>query len=328
MIREFIDRINKPVISVVVIIVALANLYLWLTVDHYNDGMAVPVQGDIMAYQPNPEYGSQKPITYSEWKTLLNERSEAEDLQKRINEGRSGSSIENPIVGFTKLEECNDCTSVDSFYQRQHSSPDISYYLLLPGFTLSNGENNVFVSKGEPWIAYRKWQGWQGKADSVDPWNEFAYKKLPARMRMKSEEIGERREISIMIPINASFYKYAAIPWGIIITLAALLLVYFGLFVPIRILIYISKGEIFTAYNESRLLLAARCWLLPPLIIIAIQYINSWLFHGYITDDVELMPIQTLRNYQPFIVGGLVFWAVARAFKRGRMLQEEQSLTI
>ncbi len=112
-----------------------------------------------------------------------------------------------------------------------------------------------------------------------------------------------------MVPISPATYKYVGNTLMTLVWLGTFVLFYFGVVVPANILISISKGEIFTPYNESRLFIAARCWLLPPLIIFTIRYINRWIFYRYVTDDVEMIVFDTLKEYQPWLVGGLAFWA-------------------
>jgi uncharacterized membrane protein len=178
-------------------------------------------------------------------------------------------------------------------------------------------------------LKYPKWDVVKEKdGQLISRAGHYERKPLPFRYSWSGNNHWEEKDGQVLIPISARLYKMFYMPASIVALLIGLTLLYLCVAIPAKILIRVSRGDIFTSQNVRQLHIAAWAFLLPPFVVIVLQYVFKWIFHRYITADVNLSAWRTLSDCQVLLIAGLVILAIAKAFKKGLSLQKEQDLTI
>jgi hypothetical protein len=264
-------------------------------------------------------------LTYDQYREIEQDEKSLKTQLNMIDRGMRGSG-QPSLIDFRKFSECYDCTTLADFSNPRESE---RCYLLLPGYSLKDNDSRFLVRKGEYYLEYPVWDSVY-KLRNGEPAREghYEYKKLRFRFAYDTEAPETEDKGAVLIPISIKTYNTCSQAAMILTLLLGLVFLYICIGLPAKVLIRISQGEIFTRKNVRQLYLSAWCWLLPPFIIVFIQYLLKWIFHRYITADVKLTPWTTLADYQKVLIGGLIILAVAKAFKKGLSLQDEQDLTI
>ncbi|MBO9561543.1 MAG: DUF2975 domain-containing protein [Niastella sp.] len=265
-------------------------------------------------------------LTYDQYREIEQNEKYLKIERDLIDHGKMGSGTFTSLIGYKKYSECFDCVTREDF--RSHKKSD-RYYLELPGYTLKDNDSRFLVKNGEYYLEYPVWDSVY-KLSNGEPAREghYEYKKLRFRFVQNTETSGRKQKGAVLIPISAKTYNTFSQVATILLLLIGLALLYICIGLPAKVLIRISQGDIFTRKNVRQLYLSAWCWLLLPFIIILIQHLLKWSFHRYITADVKLTPLTTLENNQTTLIGGLIILAIAKSFKKGLSLQDEQDLTI
>jgi len=89
----------------------------------------------------------------------------------------------------------------------------------------------------------------------------------------------------------------------------------------------LSKGLAFTGKNVRRLKLIGLSLLIYPTAIFALNYLLWLIFHNYFTEEVVLNSSIWTDHWKTIGVG-IVFLALYKAFRQGKLLRDEQELTI
>ena len=265
-------------------------------------------------------------LTYNEYRRIEQEEQYLTTQRELIDQGRMGSGSFTRFIGFKKYSACYDCTTLEDF--RSHKTSD-RYYLLLPGYILKDNDSRFLVRKGDYFLKHAVWDSVYKLSNGAPARNgHYEYKKLPFRFAQDTETSGMQQKGAVLIPMSAQTYNTWSQVVMILTLLIGLVLLYLCIGLPAKVLLRVSQGHIFTHKNARQLYLSAWCWLLPPFVIVLVQYLLRWIFHRNITADVQLTPWTTLESYQMMLIGGLIILAVAKSFKKGLSLQDEQDLTI
>jgi hypothetical protein len=143
---------------------------------------------------------------------------------------------------------------------------------------------------------------------------------IPVKFRYDS------RENCIMIPISKTvrdILNPVMLVIGILITLY-----YFYLVAAfLNFIIDVSKGLSFTKKNIHRLRLIALSLLGFPALAFLLNLLMPVIFHSYFTEDV-VFNIQSLNNDWKMMGIGIVFLLLFKAFRQGKILKDEQDLTV
>ncbi len=130
----------------------------------------------------------------------------------------------------------------------------------------------------------------------------------------------------VMIPVSKNtesycFYLISGLAFSIILYVLYLFAAFLNLIVDI------SKGAVFTEQNVARLRLISLSILLMPLALLIVNFLIRLVFSNYLTEDVVLKT-ELFSNTWKFFVLGIVFLLFYKAFRQGRLLEEEADLTI
>lgn len=318
------DLINVGVLVLFILVVAVFLMLVThsftghtTVVDLTTSTMIEDTIGDPMQ-QVAPDYATT--MTYGEFRAL---ESRAEEIAKRrelMNHGNSGESANFAFLGLSSLSECDTCTTYS--FSDPFSGSVQRHYLMLPGYKLVGGyRNKYYVDNGRYWLKYPVWDTPQR--------GRYALKELPFRFTYGTEDQNYGYvKGSVLIPISKKLYKLLYVPLIVlgIIVMIGLCYIYFA--IPAKILLRISRGEIFTPQHVRQLHLIAISMLGLPFLIVVLQWLLRLIFHNNITSDVQLTILSTLWSYKTMLIAGLIFLAIAKAFKRGLSLQTEQDLTV
>jgi hypothetical protein len=109
-----------------------------------------------------------------------------------------------------------------------------------------------------------------------------------------------------------------------------LIIIVFGIFVntPLRVLYNIAKGKAFNDENIGSLHVMA--WLLIVFGVLPglISLVSYLIIREQIPDQIQYRFFHSIMHGWEFIVAGLITLLLAKAFKKGYELQEEQELTV
>ncbi|WP_295669222.1 DUF2975 domain-containing protein [uncultured Mucilaginibacter sp.] len=134
------------------------------------------------------------------------------------------------------------------------------------------------------------------------------------------------RDRAILIPCSRSAKHAVDI---IIIIVNICLALYFLYLISgfLKFVLDLSKGLAFTGKNVRRLRLIGLSLLIYPVGIFALNYLIWLIFHNYFTEDVVLNGNLWTNNWKTIGVG-IVFLALFKAFRQGKLLKDEQDLTV
>lgn len=325
------DRYLKSLFTTPLTCIVVFLLVLNLVIPFYTNPVP-PYESQILAGGRLPEgprlHDDTTRLTFREFRAFQEKQAFAENLLTDINHGYNGSGTSTPFIGFEKFVECFDCLTAEDYYSS--NKPRItSYYLVLPGYTLRDRDSHFYMEQRKPHLQYPV-------IDASDTTNggsimrrgHYAQKVLPFRYSYRNKEEAQASKGRIMIAISAATYDYFSIPVFVLILLLALAWFYISVIQPIKVVIRIAQGTVFTDQNVRQLFAAAWAWIIAPFAILFLQLVFRLIFHRYFTSDVQWMPWTYLRENQLYILGGFVLLAIAGAFAKGLSLQEEQTLTI
>lgn len=133
------------------------------------------------------------------------------------------------------------------------------------------------------------------------------------------------RDRAILIPCSQS----AKHVMDIIITIVNIGLSLYLLYLIagfLKFVLDLCKGLAFTGKNVRRLKLIGLSLLIYPAAIFALNYLLWLIFHNYFTQDVVLNS-NLWTDYWKTICVGIVFLAIYKAFRQGKLLKDEHDLT-
>lgn len=268
-------------------------------------------------------------LTYAEFRKLQDSRFFRNSFRGSIarNKGRT-KSYSTSFIDVAELDECHTCITPEDYYDDKHPKTT-SYYLVLPGYALTDDHSTFYMRNGQPRLEYPVW-------DRVDTFQggglqrsgHYADKALPFRFSYSNEEEEQKGNGQVLIPVSQTTYQNFQIPAFCLFILLGLAGLYLCFIRPLEVLYRVAKGIVFTQQNVRALFVAAWIWICAPFAIVFLRFMLRLLFSRTITSDVQLLFWDALREYQFTLIGGLILLAIATAFRKGLSLQNEQNLTI
>ncbi|MDB5115797.1 MAG: hypothetical protein JWQ79_1289 [Mucilaginibacter sp.] len=152
-------------------------------------------------------------------------------------------------------------------------------------------------------------------------YNKISIKDIPVKFRYS------HKDKCLMIPINSSTAQLLKITGRVLM----ILVIIYILFLIRTFLIFIvdlSKSRAFTNKNIFRLKLIAVSLLTYPVLMFVLSYIFRIIFNTYFIKNVVF--INDVWNSTSLIIlgTGSVFLLLYNAFRQGKILKEEQDLTV
>ena len=267
-------------------------------------------------------------LTYDAFMNIENNRLALKNEVDNINSGNNltGLAMNLPFIGYKRVEECDTCTTVESF---RHYRTATKYYVVLPGYKLTDPDSYFYMQTGQSFLASPHWDTTRKQAGEPSVRSGY-YKQKPVPFRFASARQPHTfdQKGQVLISISEKACNRLSIFIIILYIITLLVLLYIILALPGKILLRISSGEIFTRQNIRQLNIIAWTLLSIPFAIISLQGLFRLIYHRYFTAEVQLHIWDTLLDQQPFLIAGLVTLAIAKAFQKGYSLQEEQDLTV
>ena len=135
-----------------------------------------------------------------------------------------------------------------------------------------------------------------------------------------------QKEQSLLIPVGKSFQQFMTVVL-LIVGIAWCCFCLYLIRAFLNFTLDLSKGLAFTDKNIFRLKLMAAALILTPVAAIFFTFLIRLLFYSYFTPDV-ILNNELWGNSEKPIGIGLVFLLLYRAFKQGKLLKDEQDLTV
>jgi len=236
--------------------------------------------------------------------------------------GMSGARLS--FIGTNGGYLCDTCTMLTGDFSYIPGSKQ--FYIMLPGWRLKDGYRdqynldsvNFFVEHNQSYVRKTVIDTIIKKKDGLNYQLHLA--DFPVKFRYNKEEN------ALLIPVSESVKNrltYICLACAIAVVLYFLYLIASFL----KFIADLSKGLSFTDVNIRRLRLIAISLLCYPLLTIVLNLLVRFIFHSYFTDDV-LFNFDIINNWWNIMGAGIVFLLLFKAFRQGKILKDEQDLTV
>ncbi len=239
------------------------------------------------------------------------------------NPGMAGSSVFS-LVGIQYGFSCDTC-SLQTYTRSPHSIQNKDSYIALMGWTIGTENDLHYAQEGKFYVKNGQAYVRQAIIDTTikkpngNIYNKITLTDTPVKFRYYE------KDGYLLIPISKSLAKVLNIA-----SLSAIGLLIYALYLIsafLRFTADTAKGEIFTAKNVGRLKLIAISLLCLPVGYYVFNYLLKLIFHDYFIPGVVLKnPI--MPGLWLILVLAVIFLLLYKAFRQGKLLKEEQDLTV
>ncbi|MEO6521075.1 MAG: DUF2975 domain-containing protein [Mucilaginibacter sp.] len=321
---------NIVINSLTIAFAVLMSLYFIIIINHIDVGFLNKGGSDIYSAPDNLKPIDPSPpsdMPYYKYIAFRDSVKQMRDLKDgnmpQVGGGQFGYLL--GTGGSYKL--CDTCTLKRFWsYTNRNGIDNVVYYLKLPGWKLKDAKLDYF------------------RDDSVKYYmehNQAHLRKIIVDSNTKDKEGNTHHNMHITdIPVKFRYIKgdqCIAIPvsratknaMDFIIMIPGILTVLYALYLIalfLKLMMDLSKGLAFTAHNLSTLKLIAISLITYPLVSIVIIYSQRLIFYRYFTSDIVLN--RDVWDSWKIIGIGFVFLLLFRAFHQGKILKEEQDLTV
>ena len=288
------------------------------------------------------------------------------EKEKEIQKNKFGTGMKGNVIGYNFFEECDNCqdtreksfmeagkknqyyadsiytilktkkhlTNLDSAYYDSLIRSNFSnlmevdqnkiypkkYFLFFSGYTLAN--NCYFkIDSGKYFLKYPVWDNIiRVKNNMKDHNGHFETKEIPFRYLEK--------ENAILFPITRKQFIITKNTLTVFYIIVAVYSFFIILFLPLKILLSISKGIVFTRHNIKYLFLIAYSFLGLSLILPVATFLIRMAFNIYKLSEFNYNYWSLIWNNYPYLLIGFVVLGIAKGFNRGYQIQQEQDLTV
>lgn len=264
-------------------------------------------------------------MTWSQFKEIEQHNKEILQLRDDMDRGwLSGMSV-GPI-GTYSISNCDTCTSLRSEFDTLHTIR--RYYISLSGYRLA--QDTVYhFRNGKNYLRYPIWDVISNHGGQQMRNGHYTIKEVPFRFKYADfENRTWESKGELMVQVNQRTYKILSTAMKISFGIYLTALLYIFLFLPARILARIAQGQAFTRKNIRQLHLIAWTILIGIALLTFSRIILRFVFRKYITHDLHFDYFQTVTDNGWLILAAAVFFIIAKAFKKGYNLQNDQDLTI
>jgi hypothetical protein len=258
------------------------------------------------------ESGIDKPIPdtvgYSQYYKLKDSIKKIRDLK----DGEALSFSETQLAGVIGIKSglyCDTCSF--KWYKSNLTTNKIpfKYYVTLPGWLindnlyafLNNNFVDLYVNHGQAYLRQND-------------------KDIPVKYWYNHQEH------HIMIPVSQSTYNVVKV----LLWLSAIIFIPYVLYLIVcflNFLLDLAKGRPFSDGNLRRLLTIAVSLLVAPLLVYLLNLVVWCIFHKYFTYDV-ILNRDIWKDSWKTVGEGIIFLLLYRAFRHGKLLKDEQDLTV
>lgn len=214
----------------------------------------------------------------------------------------------------------------DSLYQvrKKENQQKANYYLTLNNYSLDLDNfqsTKFFLRNGTYNLLFAKWDSTTVSYGDTIKHGHFESKQIAVRY--------SDSDYKILVPISKKTYQVLNIFYWIFQFIYTFFMVYLLGGLPIKVIYSISKGKAFTASNISIFNLLAWVLLLYALYDSFLPLLLKWYYSAIIPEEfITNTFYDNLSKNIDKIIWAIALFAIAKAFKRGYKLQQEQALTI
>ena len=235
-------------------------------------------------------------------------------MRRMENRSISHGGVTYGFIGVSKIRR------FENLHTANDDDSSFLYYISLGGYKLPE-HSFFFVQNGSYNIGYVAWDSVQQFRDRPVRMGHHERKQIPVRFNSEDGYV--------LVPISKKQYDSLHTGLQAIYVSFSLVLLFFFLGLPSQVLINISKGKAFELKNIRYLNWMAIGLLVYALLAISMPYLIGFYFNNEIPPDFTRAPFRQiiLEQFWTFF-GAAAFFTIAKAFKRGYKLQQEQDLTI
>jgi hypothetical protein len=241
-----------------------------------------------------------------------------------------GVSVSIGFIGVSSNVSCDTCNykwyKSASMFDKYLNEKLRRYYITLPGWKLSVDnqynyidDNNFFVEHGQAYLRRAITDTTIIKKDGT-VYNKIHIEDVPVKFRYN--EFSR----SILIPVSSA----TAVVIKVILYILLFTWFLYGLFLVatfLKFVIDLSKGHAFTKENVWRLKIIAISLLVYQIAVLILNYGMKLIFHDYFTEGIVLNNT-SWENAWKILLAGIIFLLLYKAFRQGKLLKEEQDLTV
>jgi DUF2975 family protein len=228
-----------------------------------------------------------------------------------------GNSLTTPLIGISKIEECDTCNSFRSSLKSPGKS---KYFVALPNYTIRQNAS-YYIEKDKYYVDYFV----PDSASSVEvSVGHYENKEIKIRYAVGDSDQGG----TILIPVSKNAYHFYHVLTLIMMAVLIIVGVFIVLVFPFSILLNIAYGEPFKRSNIRNLSLLGWFLLAVPIVSSIIPLIIGFFLRNDIPDQFYFPFGVVLMESKTWLIAGLAVLLLASAFKQGYKLQQDQDLTI
>jgi len=239
----------------------------------------------------------------------------------------SGNGFYIGFIGTTASISCDTCTFKWHIWHGFNDKANEHYYIKLMFWKIKNTESIFWYADSVQFHVEHEQSFLRkvimGSPKIKDKYGNFYHGRLvdvPVKFRYNS------RDQSLLIPVSKSTKNIFDYVFGTVgIITAGYYFYLIGIF--LSFIVDLSKGNAFTDKNIFRLKLITISLILLPVIVFLLNLLIKVLLHNYFTADV-VMNYDMWKNVWKIIGLGLIFLLLYRAFRQGKILKDEQDLTV
>jgi hypothetical protein len=241
-----------------------------------------------------------------------------------------GITTDLQFIGTSSNYSCDTCSL--KWYKQNIAKSDLiprQNYIELPGWKLDtligeqyyDQEGKFYVEHGQGYVRASMIDKTE-KRKSGSVYNQIRIVDVPVKFRYN------HLKHIIMIPVSQQATDILKIIFAVI----ALVWIVYSMYLIltfIKFIIDLSMGRSFTDTNVWRLKIIAISLVAYPIAILLLNYLMRLVFHSYFTGAPDvIMNSDIWSSNLKILAMGVVFLLLFRAFRQGKLLQEEQDLTV
>jgi len=323
------DRLRAYLISAFCLLVPLC-LLLWYYFLHTPGFSYRNYDGSYMQMEEDPDSAYIRSLEDLPYRVYRQKTDSVRRLQHTYT-NNMGSAVYGYPFGIGRYVECDTCTGIWD-YGATWPMEGNKCYMLVGGFRQAVKRVEDFFDKpvyykklGQYYIKYVQYDtiydaGQQHVRGYKGHW-------VSRPIRYQAEKIPGSRdeEMYVMIPVSKTAYRVLQITMFFILGLG-LILFWLAFRKFVQVLVEIAQGNAFSVSNYQRLYFITNTIGAYLLCILLTRLVLQWSLSSYYSDDLVITTDWWQNAKGALFV--IAFYFIARAFKTGYDIQQEQELTI
>jgi hypothetical protein len=301
--------------TLVTTIIFLVFLFFGMTEFHCNHFREY--EGGVIDQSPDTTFRLDESLPYYRYKDI--EDSIAKVRKTQLIKLRTRGSGTNAFhMGLFKINECDTC--LFGVYDNVPGKRTNKYFFELSGYKLDDF-SDFSIDNGNYYLKYPV------RDTETGSW-VFTKKKIGIRYAHDPTDNSQKSSGSILIPVSARTHTFLKITFGIVVVLSMFFCIAVFLVMGPRTLYNIAIGKVFNKENIRSLYLIG--WLLVSFAVLppVLSILFRWIFAHLIPSPFYYPFWESMQDNKFVLISGVIVLLLAKAFKRGYRLQNEQDLTI